>query len=66
MVDGFWIGWLMDREAYSLEEAAECVSDWVLGLFGERPAALRRPPARRAAKPKAARAASSRKIPRRA
>jgi TetR/AcrR family transcriptional regulator, transcriptional repressor of bet genes len=36
MIDGFWIGWLMDREAYSLDEATDCVSDWVLGLFGER------------------------------
>ncbi len=42
MVDGFWIGWLMDREAYSLEEATACVSDWVLGLFGERAPATRK------------------------
>lgn len=42
MVDGFWIGWLMDPTAYSLEEATACVSDWVLGLVGERPTAKRK------------------------
>jgi TetR/AcrR family transcriptional repressor of bet genes len=35
MVDGFWIGWIMDPEAYSMDEATRIVSDWVLGLFGE-------------------------------
>lgn len=35
MVDGFWMGWLMDSEAYSLDEATEIVSDWVLHLFDE-------------------------------
>lgn len=33
MVDGFWMGWLMDNDAYSLEEASEIVSDWVRALF---------------------------------
>lgn len=33
MVDGFWMGWLLDRDAYSLEDATGIVSDWVLGLF---------------------------------
>lgn len=36
MVDGFWMGWLMDKDAYSLHEATAIVCDWVLGLFGER------------------------------
>lgn len=35
MVDGFWMGWLLDRDAYSLEDATGIVSDWVLGLFKE-------------------------------
>jgi TetR/AcrR family transcriptional repressor of bet genes len=42
MVDGFWIGWLMDKDAYSLQEATEIVSDWVLGLFGERSSVKRK------------------------
>lgn len=33
MVDGFWMGWLLDRDAYSLEDATGIVSEWVLGLF---------------------------------
>lgn len=33
MVDGFWIGWLMDHEAYSLEEATEIVCDWLRAMF---------------------------------
>lgn len=56
MVDGFWIGWLMDRDAYSLDEATACVSDWVLGLFGKQAAAARKP-----APAKAGAAAATRK-----
>ena len=37
LVDGFWIGWLMDKDAYSPDEAASIIRDWVLDLFGERP-----------------------------
>lgn len=33
MVDGFWIGWLMDHEAYSLEEATEIVCAWLRTTF---------------------------------
>lgn len=43
MVDGFWMGYLMDNEAYSLDEAAEIVSDWVRALFEEAPSKLRKP-----------------------
>ena len=35
MVDGFWMDWLLDRNAYSLEDATGTVSEWVLGLFNE-------------------------------
>lgn len=35
MVDGFWIGWLMDHEAYSLEEATEIVCAWLKSTFAE-------------------------------
>ena len=34
MVDGFWMGWIMDREAYAMDEVTKIVSDWLLGLFG--------------------------------
>jgi TetR/AcrR family transcriptional repressor of bet genes len=49
MVDGFWLGWTMDREAYSLEEANQIVCDWVLGLFGERTSAKQKSAAIKAA-----------------
>lgn len=43
MVDGFWIGWLMDREAYALEEATEIVCDWLRATFAAaKPARKRR------------------------
>lgn len=54
MVDGFWIGWLMDHEAYSLEEATEIVSAWLRATFGEaKPGKTRKPASRtsRAKKP---------------
>lgn len=35
MVDGFWIGWLMDHEAYSLEEATEIVCAWLRTTFAQ-------------------------------
>ena len=46
MVDGFWIGWLMDKNAFSLDEATQIVSDWVLDLLGER-ATVRKPAKRK-------------------
>ncbi|MDY0883771.1 TetR family transcriptional regulator C-terminal domain-containing protein [Dongia soli] len=49
MVDGFWMGWIMDGEAYSLDEATEIVSDWVLNLFGEKPTSKRKATAIKAA-----------------
>lgn len=51
MVDGFWMGRVMDPEAYTMEEVTAIVSDWLLDLFGEQ----------RTAKPKAARSKSQRK-----
>lgn len=45
MVDGFWIGWLMDREAFSLEEATEIVCAWLRTTFGETAPAKKRQPA---------------------
>jgi TetR/AcrR family transcriptional repressor of bet genes len=55
MVDGFWIGWLMDKDAFSLDEATQIVSDWVLDLLGERAIAVKaakRPPVRASSKRK--------------
>ena len=49
MIDGFWMGWIMDNDAYSLDEATEIVSDWVLNLFGEKPTPKRKAPAFKAA-----------------
>jgi TetR/AcrR family transcriptional regulator, transcriptional repressor of bet genes len=61
MVDGFWIGWLMDRDAYSLEEATEIVSEWLRTTFSQPKLRGRKPAAakgsaktRAAAKPRAA------------
>lgn len=39
MGDGLWIGWLLDPEAYTLDEAEGILRDWLLDLLGERPAA---------------------------
>jgi TetR/AcrR family transcriptional repressor of bet genes len=55
MIDGFWLGWLMDKDAYSPKDAEEIVRDWLLELFGERPAPRRKPAARKPAPPKPAR-----------
>ncbi|HVJ40538.1 MAG TPA: TetR family transcriptional regulator C-terminal domain-containing protein [Dongiaceae bacterium] len=49
MVDGFYIGWIMDKGAYSLQEANQIVCDWVLGLFGEQPSKKRKDAAIKAA-----------------
>jgi TetR/AcrR family transcriptional regulator, transcriptional repressor of bet genes len=46
MADGLWLGFLLDPEAYTLEEAEKIVRNWVLNLFNEKdPAAppLRKP-----------------------
>lgn len=52
MVDGFWIGWLLDREAYSLEEATEIVCGWLRTTFGEaKPKSRRKPAVARTKKP---------------
>ena len=34
--DGLWMGWLLDPEAYSLEEAEAAVRDWLLDYLEER------------------------------
>lgn len=41
LVDGLWIGLVMDDEAYSPETAEAILHDWVLNLFGEAPARSR-------------------------
>lgn len=58
MVDGFWLGWLSDRDAYTPEEARDIVCDWLRDLFGEgrkapvRGAAARKPePSSKASSP---------------
>jgi TetR/AcrR family transcriptional repressor of bet genes len=35
LINGLWIGWLLDNDAYTPEMAAGIVRDWVLDLFGE-------------------------------
>lgn len=55
MIDGFWLGWLMDKEAYTPEDAEAIVRDWLLDLFGERPASRRKPVAKKSAPPKVTR-----------
>jgi TetR/AcrR family transcriptional repressor of bet genes len=60
MIDGFWLGWLMDNGAFTLEEAEEIVREWLLNLFGERPASRRSPTSRKAASLKPSRAKSQR------
>lgn len=42
MVDGFWIGWIMDEEAYAPKEAEETINAWLLDLFGEGPKLTRK------------------------
>jgi TetR/AcrR family transcriptional repressor of bet genes len=49
MIDGFWIGWIIDKDAYTPAEANEIVCDWVLDLFGERQTAKRKAAAIKAA-----------------
>lgn len=44
MADGFWMGWVLDPEAYSLEEAEAIVNGWLMDLLGEK---ARRKPASR-------------------
>ena len=60
MIDGFWLGWLMDKDAYTLKEAEEIVRDWLLDLFGEQPAPRRNSASKKAARPKASRPKSAR------
>lgn len=60
MIDGFWLGWLMDKDAYSPAEAEEIVRGWVLDLFDERPAPRRKPAAKGPATPRAPRRKSAR------
>ncbi len=35
MGDGLWMGWLLDPEAYTLDEAEGILRDWLLDLLGE-------------------------------
>ena len=35
LINGLWIGWLLDNDAYTPEMASGIVRDWVLDLFGE-------------------------------
>jgi TetR/AcrR family transcriptional repressor of bet genes len=46
LIDGLWIGWIMDEEIYELKEAEEILHDWVLNLFAQaepgRPSAMPR------------------------
>lgn len=49
MIDGFWLGWVMDKEAYALEDANQIVCDWLLDLFGERSSTKRKTTAIKAA-----------------
>jgi TetR/AcrR family transcriptional repressor of bet genes len=54
MVDGFWLGWLSDNEAYSPEIARDIICDWLRDLFGEgRKTAARGSPTRKPASPSA-------------
>lgn len=34
--DGLWMGWLLDPEAYSLDDAEVIVRDWLFDYLGER------------------------------
>ena len=43
LVDGFWLGWLMDKDAYSPDDAISIIRDWVLDLFEESPKTKRKP-----------------------
>jgi len=55
MVDGFWMGWIMDPDAYSMDEVTKIVSDWLLDLFGEQRTAKPKATARMKSKRKPAR-----------
>ena len=35
LIDGLWIGWIMDDEIYGPQEAEEILRDWVLNLFAQ-------------------------------
>ena len=61
MIDGFWLGWLMDKDAYTLREAEEIVREWVLSLFDERPGSRRNPASKKAARLKPSRLKSARR-----
>ncbi len=45
MADGFWMGWLLDPQAYSLEEAETIVNGWLSSLLedGARPKPAAKP-----------------------
>ena len=38
LVDGLWLGWVMDETAYTPDEAKNIIRDWVLNTLGEREA----------------------------
>ncbi len=42
MVDGFWLGWVMDEEAFSPQEAEETIHAWLRQLFHEGPGLTRK------------------------
>jgi TetR/AcrR family transcriptional regulator, transcriptional repressor of bet genes len=48
MIDGFWLGWLMDKDAFTLAEAEEIVRDWVIGIFGGKASMQKNRPKKRA------------------
>ncbi len=35
LIDGLWMGWVMDESAYTAEEAKHIVREWVLNILGE-------------------------------
>lgn len=37
MIDGFALGLIMDKDAYTPKEAADIICDWLCDLFGESP-----------------------------
>lgn len=55
MIDGFWLGWLMDKDAYTPEDAEAIMRDWLLDLFGEQRAPRRNGAAKAKAAAKSAR-----------
>ena len=38
LIDGLWIGWIMDDEIYGPREAEQILHDWVVQLFETAPA----------------------------